>query len=315
MLRIQNQNRDYQQQINITVQQVNQLDIELAKSETRKEDLNKEITRELKTDKIDDVKRWDKGCKQREETGVKIDSLKHQLALIGTIDQETITEHQTTKERFTFLSTQSKDMRSTIEKLEIVIDELDNTIKKQFNKSFKAIAENFSKYFSVIFDGGSAKLALITEEQATAEKQIPVEEEPIPLGKRKKTQKIISGIEIEATPPNKKVHNVHALSGGEKSMTAIALICAIIAANTPPFVVLDEVEAALDESNSEKFGAIIKKLSKKTQFITITHNRSTMHYADILYGVTMGLDGSSNILSVKLEEAKKMMVDKEKQNV
>jgi len=314
LMRLQNQSRDYQQQLNVATQQINQLDIELAKTETRKEDLHNEINKELKPEKISEVKKWQGGCKKREEASVKIESLKHQLALIGTIDQETISEHHTTKDRFTFLSTQSKDMRSTIDKLEIVIDELDATIKKQFSKSFQAIAENFSKYFSVIFAGGNAKLSLITEEQAASQEQPaePEEEVVVPLGKRKKTQKIISGIEIEATPPNKKVHNVHALSGGEKSMTAIALICAIIAANTPPFVVLDEVEAALDESNSEKFGAIIKKLSKKTQFITITHNRSTMHYADILYGVTMGLDGASNILSVKLEEAKKMMVDKEK---
>lgn len=309
LLRLQNQSRDYQQQLNIAIQQINQLDIDLAKTETRKDDLHNEINKELKPEKISDVKKWQGGCKKREEVGVSIESLKHQLALIGTIDQETITEHNTTKERFTFLSTQSKDMRSAISKLEIIIDELDTTIKKQFNKSFKAIAENFSKYFEVIFEGGNAKLTLLTEEQAETENE---EQEEVSLGKRKKTQKIISGIEIEATPPNKKVHNVHALSGGEKSMTAIALICAIIAANTPPFVVLDEVEAALDESNSEKFGAIIKKLSKKTQFITITHNRNTMHYADILYGVTMGPEGASNILSVKLEEAKKLMVDKEK---
>lgn len=320
LLKLQNQIRDCQNQLTNITQKINFLDIELAKIATKKEDLEQEINKEVPAEKIPAIKKWSAVCKNRSEVSVQIENLKHQLELIGSIDQETIAEHESTKERYDFLNTQTKDLRSTINQLDKIIDELDETIKKQFNKSFKAIADNFQKYFKIIFGGGFAKLELITEEKEpepepadlidpknTAEPVAPVA--PVFLGQKKKKQRIVSGIEIEATPPGKKVRNVHALSGGEKSMVAIALICAIIAANAPPFLVLDEVEAALDEANAEKFAAIIRKLASKTQFIVITHNRATMHQADILYGVTMGTNGASNILSVKLEEAQKMSAD------
>ncbi|MFA6027501.1 MAG: AAA family ATPase [Patescibacteria group bacterium] len=321
LLKLQNQSKDAQNQLSGLVSQINFLDIELAKIETKLEDLDKEIAKEVPLEKVQEINKWTGQVKNRSEISMQIENFKHQLELIGSIDQETVNEYNTTKERFDFLKTQSKDMRATIEQLDKIIDDLDITIKKQFNKSFKAIAENFEKYFKVLFGGGNAKLQLITEEPAKEEEKPlngqpePVEEnkklEPVSLGKLKKKQRIISGIDIEAAPPGKKVHNVHALSGGEKSMTAISLICAIIAANTPPFLVMDEVEAALDEANAEKFAAIVRKLAKKTQFIVITHNRATMHHADILYGVTMGVTGASNILSVKLEEAQKMTQGKE----
>ena len=114
----------------------------------------------------------------------------------------------------------------------------------------------------------------------------------------------LAGIEIQATPPGKKIKSVAMLSGGERALTAIALICAIINANPSPFVVLDEVDAALDEANSERLAKILDELSHRTQFIVITHNRASMRRANILYGVTMGDDGVSKLLSIKLEEAK-----------
>jgi chromosome segregation protein len=113
----------------------------------------------------------------------------------------------------------------------------------------------------------------------------------------------LAGIDIQATPPGKKIQTVAMLSGGERALTAIALICAIISANPSPFVVLDEVDAALDESNSERLAKILDDLSNKTQFIVVTHNRASMRRASILYGVTMQTDGVSQILSVKLDEA------------
>lgn len=112
----------------------------------------------------------------------------------------------------------------------------------------------------------------------------------------------LAGIEIQATPPGKKIQAVTMLSGGERALTAIALICAIISANPSPFVVLDEVDAALDEANSERLAQILDDLSNKTQFIVITHNRASMRRASILYGVTMESDGVSKLLSVKLDE-------------
>jgi chromosome segregation protein len=114
----------------------------------------------------------------------------------------------------------------------------------------------------------------------------------------------LAGIEIQATPPGKKIKSISMLSGGERALTAIALICAIINSNPSPFVILDEVDAALDEANSERLAKILDELSHKTQFIVITHNRASMRRANILYGVTMGDDGVSKLLSIKLEEAK-----------
>lgn len=113
----------------------------------------------------------------------------------------------------------------------------------------------------------------------------------------------LQGVEIQATPPGKKIQSIAMLSGGERALTAIALICAIISANPSPFVVLDEVDAALDEANSERLAKILDELSHKTQFIVITHNRASMRKANILYGVTMGDDGVSKLLSIKLDEA------------
>jgi chromosome segregation protein len=114
---------------------------------------------------------------------------------------------------------------------------------------------------------------------------------------------MLVGIDVVACPPGKKIKNIQALSGGERTMTAIALVCAILHTNPSPFVVLDEVEAALDEANTLRFTKILQELALQSQFILITHNRATMHAADALYGVTMGVDGVSKLLSVKLSEA------------
>ena len=119
----------------------------------------------------------------------------------------------------------------------------------------------------------------------------------------RQAKQIMTGIEIEATPPGKKIKSISMLSGGERALTAIALICAIISVNPSPFVILDEVDAALDEANSLRLGKILEDLSKKTQFIAITHNRTIMYKADVIYGVTMGDDGVSKLLSVKVEDA------------
>ena len=123
--------------------------------------------------------------------------------------------------------------------------------------------------------------------------------------RKRKQEKILTGIDISINPPGKKIKNINTLSGGERTLASIALICAILSYNPSPFVILDEVEAALDEPNTRRFAEIITELSAQSQFIIITHNRVTMHVADALYGVVMGTDGISKLLSVKLEEAPK----------
>ena len=332
--------RELQNQINSISNNLNSVNIEKAKLETKKEDLETEMDEELSTDKISDIKKF-KATSEIDSDILRneIFKLKKQLELIGGIDPEVQQEHQEINDRYTFLTKQVKDLRGTIDSLNEVIDKLDETIKKQFNKSFRTINDNFQKYFKVLFNGGSAKLILVTEQESEDEKKKEKEEELARSGidtnqpeqeatpeeiedtesKYKKLfkhkKKNVSGIEIMAQPANKKIKAIAGLSGGEKSMTAIALICAIISSNPPPFIILDEVEAALDEANSEKFIAIVKDFTKQTQFILISHNRVSINNAEVLYGVTMDDEGVSKILSVKLEDIeKKKLLEKQPKN-
>ncbi len=321
LLELQTKARQTQSQLNQLNNKLQVIEIEIAKLETRREDVKEEISREVTAETQAKIEQWKEERDDQDELLVQIEKLKHQLDLIGGIDTEIIQEYEQTKERFEFLRDQSKDLHETIKSMDGIIDDLDNTIKRQFNKSFKSIAKSFERYFKVLFDGGEAKLSMLTEETIQKDEEevgeavknlelVDKKKQVIghnPIGKLKKKQRVVSGIDIVAQPPKKKLQSIQALSGGEKSMTAIALICAIIDANAPPFVVLDEVEAALDEANSDKFAAIVRQLSSQTQFVIITHNRSTMHQADVLYGVTMSNDGTSHILSVKMTEAEKML--------
>ncbi|MDO8584087.1 MAG: AAA family ATPase [bacterium] len=227
----------------------------------------------------------------------RLQRLRSQLEWIGGIDPETIKEHKETKERFEFLSKQVEDLRGGINALDIVIKELDETIRGRSATAFKTLDREFTVFFKKLFDGGEAKLIEIEPEPEVDEQGniiVPVEEGAV------------AGIDIQATPPGKRAKSIALLSGGERALTSIALICAIMATNPSPFVVLDEVDAALDESNSRKFAEIIGTLSDKTQFIVVSHNRATMARSHVLYGVTMGDDGVSQLLSVKLEDVEKL---------
>ncbi|PIW37040.1 MAG: hypothetical protein COW24_02125 [Candidatus Kerfeldbacteria bacterium CG15_BIG_FIL_POST_REV_8_21_14_020_45_12] len=335
LVSIQSKMRTVQRHLNTAQQKASTIDVNLARVETRQEDVQNELQRDIPEDLHAEIMAYDPANQHlegnRDVWEKKIISLQHQLDAIGNVDAETITEYESTKERFEFLDEQINDLSSSIGKLEGVIDELDKTIKTQFQKNFKKINDGFQEYFKVLFGGGKAKLELLTEteeeklEEAEAEKAVEAamagaevsvdvsgeslhdEKERELIGKKKKRQKVVAGIDVYASPPSKKVHNINALSGGEKSLVTIALLCAIIANNPSPFVVLDEVEAALDEENSEKLAAIIKDLSNKTQIVIITHNRVTMRAANVLYGVTMGSEGKSHILSVELTEAEEMI--------
>ena len=203
-------------------------------------------------------------------------------------------EYPKCKERFEFLSSQTADLREGIKSLEKIIKELDDKTKVQFEQVFAQINQVFDQYFKILFDGGRAKLVL--EEVFNQQENQPglaVEETQDELP--------TMNIEILATPPRKKIKSVETLSGGERALTSLALILAIISINKPPFVILDEVDAALDEENSVKFSKILRELSKNSQSIVITHNRQTMEVSDILYGVTMGQDSISKLVSLKLE--------------
>lgn len=296
---------------------LNEVNVGLAKLETKQEDLEKEAAEEIGQEnlkKIQGLEPLPESAASPEQEKQEIQRLKHQLELIGGIDPAVEGEYKETNERYQFLTTQTRDLDEAIKSLEKVIAELDDKIKKQFNASFEKINQEFGKYFRILFAGGKAGLILQKEKEVLAEaeedKENSESEEDEPGQERpeilKKQENVISGIEIYATPPGKKLKSLSMLSGGERALASIALISAIIASNPPPFVVLDEVDAALDESNSIRFAKIVRELSRTTQFITITHNRATMHQANILYGITMGDDGVSKLLSIKMEEAERI---------
>jgi chromosome segregation protein len=248
----------------------------------------------------------------------KMIRVRHQLEMIGGIDPEVMKEHAEVDERFTFLSTQVGDLRSAIASTEKIVDELDNEIRSQSERAFKEINEHFQKYFKVLFGGGSCSLVKMSEEEVTVETKVALdrametvaeehnkeeEESHEEISKRVSSRKdAVAGIDIQATPPGKKLKALNLLSGGERALTSIALLSAIMETNPSPFVVLDEVDAALDEANTVRFANILNELRIHTQFIVITHNRATMEKADTLYGVTMGDEGISSLLSVRLED-------------
>jgi chromosome segregation protein len=279
--------------------------IDLAKKETRLEDLEENILSEgLSLEKIKNHKvaeDFDSEMSQEE-----IRKIKKQLDLIGGIDPETEKEYEETKKRFDFLFQQTEDLNKTIKSLEKVIIELDSVIKEKFEAEFNVISRKFSEYFSILFNGGRAKIVPVKDDDGDDEVLENEAQSSRNIKKIKRFKKYnaigLSGIDILATPPGKKISSINMLSGGERALTAIALICAIICANPSPFVVLDEVDASLDEANSERLAKILDDLSLKTQFIIISHNRATMKKANILYGVTMQKDGVSKMLSVKLDE-------------
>ncbi|MEK7652908.1 MAG: AAA family ATPase [Patescibacteria group bacterium] len=330
----QNQIHRRQMEFNQSVSELNEIKVELARIETKKEDLFSSMRQDLGADFRPKV---DHGLKNVDlaESEAKIIKLKKQLELIGGTDPEVEKEYGEVKERYDFLERESDDLSKAIHDLEKIVVELDKMIKNQFEREFKKINADFSRYFKKLFEGGSAKLILSQKElteaevarEELAEKDGAVTAVSFPPPyegggqegvkgediQEKKTLHIEDksylanmGIDIEACPPGKKIKNISMLSGGEKTMTSLALVCAIIANNPSPFILFDEVDAALDESNSAKFSDIISELAHKTQFIVITHNRAIMARADVLYGVTMQGDGVSRLIGLKLDEAEKI---------
>lgn len=315
--------RQIQQELYSVEQQENRLQIDLARTETRLDGLKHEMNEELTESQAEILAaRPSKRVINTEDERAEILRLKHQLELIGGIDEETIKEYQTTEERFNFLDGQLKDIRSAIASTEKIIDELDEKIRAQSEKAFANINKEFQKYFKVLFGGGSCSLIKMKESELIADRtqdqhvaldrameelaedRVDEDSESTEaiLKRVKERGDAVAGIDIQATPPGKTLKALNLLSGGERALTSIALLSAIMATNPSPFVVLDEVDAALDEANTVRFANILLELQKLTQFIVITHNRATMERADLLYGVTMGDDGISNLLSVALAD-------------
>ena len=194
------------------------------------------------------------------------------------VSLESIEEYDKVSERYEFLTSQRNDLLSAQDTLLEIIDEMDEVMKKEFAETFKKIQDEFEVVFRHLFSGGKATLKL-TDPNNLLE----------------------TGIEIIASPPGKKLTTISLLSGGEKTLTAISLLFAILNVRPIPFCIFDEVEAALDEANVDNFGRYLETYKEKTQFLLITHKKKTMEYANILYGITMQESGVSKLVSVNLE--------------
>ncbi len=209
----------------------------------------------------------------------QIQTLKNEIKVLGPVNVNAIEDYKEVSERYEFLKTQHDDLIEAEATLVNIIEELDAAMRKQFKESFEEISEEFDKVFKQLFGGGKGTLELMEDEDV-----------------------LEAGIKIIAQPPGKKLQNMMQLSGGEKALTAISLLFAIQNLKPSPFCLLDEIEAALDDSNVERFAKYLHKLTKHTQFIVITHRRGTMTAADRLYGITMQEKGVSTLVSVDLLE-------------
>ena len=225
------------------------------------------------------------------ETMIKINQIKNQITGLGYVNVNAIEEYKTEGARYEEMNSQIEDLKKAEEDAVNIIKELSTEMLEKFNTEFVKIQENFTKVFKELFGGGNARLELLPSED-------PLE----------------AGVEIIAQPPGKVLQQISLLSGGEKTMTAIAILFAILKLRPMPFCFLDEIEAALDDANIERYARYLKRFSDDTQFIVITHRKPTMELADALYGVTMEEKGVSKIVSVKLSDAVKVAEDSEKKD-
>ncbi|MEH7333442.1 chromosome segregation protein SMC [Neobacillus drentensis] len=219
-----------------------------------------------------------------EEARKKVKLIKLAIEELGNINIGAIEEYERVSERYEFLNEQKTDLQEAKDTLFQVIEEMDTEMKKRFEQTFQGIREHFEPVFRALFGGGRADLVLTAPEDL-----------------------LNTGVEIVAQPPGKKLQNLGLLSGGERALTAIALLFSILKVRPVPFCILDEVEAALDEANVHRFSQYLKRYSSETQFIVITHRKGTMEEADVLYGVTMQESGVSKLVSVRLDDTKELV--------
>ena len=218
----------------------------------------------------------------QEQEQLSVKEWKGKIRALGDVNVGAIEQYKEVKERFEFLTAQREDILAAEEKLRQIIAELSILMEQQFREQFKVISENFSEVFREMFGGGRAQLRL-TDAAHVLE----------------------SPIEIVAQPPGKNLQNMQLLSGGERALTAIAILFSILKMKPSPFCILDEIEAALDDANVSRYAQYLKKFAEETQFIVITHRKGTMEHADVLYGVTMQEKGISKLISVDFSEAEK----------
>ncbi|MCH3964013.1 MAG: chromosome segregation protein SMC [Clostridium sp.] len=263
--------------INKQEEKIHKHQISLTKLSTEKKNLNLKLNSDLEIT-------YEKGTKYRtyiENIDVfkkKIDSLKKEISNIGAVNLGAIEEYRGVKEKVDFMSLQKEDLVNGGKELENVITEMTEKMRILFNKNFEKLRKNFNETFIELFKGGSADLKLTEGDELTG------------------------NIEITVQPPGKKLQNINLMSGGEKGLSAIALLFAILKMKPTPFCILDEIEAALDDVNVSRYAEFLKRFSANTQFIIITHRKGTMEASDVMYGVTMEEKGVSKVVSVDLSE-------------
>lgn len=240
----------------------------------------------------------------------KMMRLRGELAAIGEVDSNLMKEAEESEQRFDFLTKQLSDLEKASADLKEMIRDLDKRIHEDFKKAFHTISEEFNNYFRLMFGGGKARLYLeikkppVLTEGENGVNETPAEQGEVPnteRGGKEKPDDLDVGVEVDVNLPRKRITSLEMLSGGEKTLVSLAALFALIAVSPPPFLILDEIDASLDEENARRFADLIKEFRDKTQFVIVTHNRATMEAADVLYGVTMGEDGVSKVLSLKLE--------------
>lgn len=214
----------------------------------------------------------------------RLNELKGSIRALGSVNVSAIEEYKEVKERYEFMNAQVTDVERSKKELLNLIDELTDKMSKQFREQFTKINQNFGETFRELFGGGKAEIIL---------------EDP--------TDVLESNIDIKLQPPGKNVKRLDSLSGGEKGLSAIALLFAILKVNPAPFCIFDEVEAALDDVNVSRYAQYVRRMTENTQFILITHRRGTMEEADVLYGITMQEQGVSKLLELKAAEMVKKL--------
>lgn len=236
----------------------------------------------------------------------QIDRLKIKHEEHSGIGNEVIKEYDETRERDEFLQKEVQDIEVSIANLQTLIIDLKKTLDDRFSNGVQSINKHFAEFFKTMFGGGSAFLSITIEQKRKRKSAEESDEEEMEFDDDADDQSFERGIEIHVSLPEKKVKELTMLSGGERSLVSIALLFAVSQVNPPPFLVLDETDAALDEANSRRYGDMIERLSEYSQLIVVTHNRETMSRASVLYGVTLGADGASKLLSIKFDEAVKV---------
>jgi chromosome segregation protein len=259
---------------------MHQLELELSQLQVKEEDLTLRVREELQIELSEAYRNFQQDEIDWEQVREEIADLRGKIERLGNVNVDAIDQQTDLEERFEFLSAQVEDLNQSKTQLEQLIARINKESREKFQTTFEQIRENFHHIFRKLFGGGKADIILENPEDI-----------------------LESGIEIVARPPGKETRTISLLSGGEKTMTAIALLFSVFKTKPSPFCVLDEVDAALDEANNERFNLIVQEFQKQSQFVIITHSKRTMSIADVLYGITMQTQGVSKKISVQFEEA------------